>query len=38
MAASYHNVMLTQHTSRLNATKRVLDAIEKGLSDDQVLL
>jgi hypothetical protein len=38
MAASYHNIVLGQATSRTNATKRVLDALEQGLADEIALL
>jgi hypothetical protein len=34
MASTYHDVILTSQLSRLNAAKRVFDALERGLSDD----
>jgi len=38
MAACYNDIILTQLQSRLNATKQIFDALERGLSDDLVLL
>jgi hypothetical protein len=38
MAAHYQDVVLTSDQSRQNAVKRVFDALERGLSDDEILL
>ena len=38
LSSSYLDINLAQSPSRQNATKRVFDALEKGLSDDMALL